>query len=164
MNIVLGLTDEDIKTIFLIRATVCNLYDEKDFPDDPTEMQQKRYDDWKMMSDVISKIGFVIENQMEIDKATTGNTHESDCQSKRCNDKDAFLREKLITILEEVGVPKNIMIDTGQNYAAVTDGEMMTADNKCSGTAGSLERHLSSIKQQEINDRNNIYHSGKSSG
>lgn len=161
MNIVLGLTDADIDALCDIQEVINLRFAKDGFPDGMTE---KECDDWVNMSSVINKICYVIENQTEIDSAATGMTCMFGCQFKRCNDKDAFLRAKLITLLEEIGVPRNIMIDTGQNCAAVTDGESMTADNKCSGTADSLERHLLSIKKQEINDRNNIYHSGKSSG
>lgn len=77
MNIVLGLTDEDIDALCDIQEAINLRLAEDGFPDG---MTGKECDDWVNMSSVINKICYVIENQTEIDNAATGMTPAAVCK------------------------------------------------------------------------------------
>lgn len=125
MNIVLGLTDEDIDALCDIQEVINLRFAKDGFPDG---MTAKECDDWVNMGSVINKICYVIENQTEIDKTAAGITPAAACkescvilnevcQAKKqeTGDKSVFLK-KMIEFLDGHEIPESILIDTGQNY------------------------------------------------
>ena len=128
MNIVLGLTKDDIDALDDIRSIINLYYDDDDFPEEMTEKDCERYENWINMSSVITKICCVIENQMEIEKTAAGITPAAACkeccvilnevcQAKKqeTGDQSGCLK-KMIEFLDGHEIPESLLIDTGQNY------------------------------------------------
>ena len=128
MNIVLGLTNDDIAALDHIQSIINLYYNDDDFPEEMTEKDCQRYEEWINMSCAINKICYVIENQMEIDKTAAGRKPAAVdkeccailnevCQVKKqeTGDQSVFLK-KMIEFLDRHEIPESILIDTGQNY------------------------------------------------